>query len=130
MKRKRKVGRPRKFRNGDIVNVNDTNKGVPEYVGVVVKHRLRGTKSEYNIIPLTGNHRRYGPTAWRLSNMMVKTGQRSSTGSIVTFRANEWLEEQLPEGRGCDCHCCVHEAQPLKAFNVWTGGMKAEDYDR
>lgn len=124
-KRKRKVGRPRKFKLSDIIRIKETGT-----IGVVVRHRMRGTKSEYCVIPLTGGKRRFGPSSWKSSADIETTGQRSSTGSLVTYRANEWLEEQLPEGRGCVCHCCVHEAQPRKAFSRQTGVMKAEDYDR
>ena len=122
-KRKRPVGRPRKFRNGDIIKNEDGT------LGVVVQHRLRQTKSEYNVIPLTKGYRRYGVSSWKLSNIITNTGRRSSTGSLVTYRANLWLDEQLPEGRGCLCHCCVHEAMPRKSFSRHTGAMKDEDYE-
>ena len=123
-KHKRKVGRPKKFRLSDIVQHKETGA-----IAVVVKHRMRGTKSEYCVIPLTGGKRRFGPSSWRGAETLDATGLRSSTGSLVTYRANEWLDEQLPEGRGCLCHCCVHEAQPRKAFSTRTGVMRAEDYD-
>lgn len=107
---------PRKFRLTDIVTDGHTNY-------VIVDHRVRGTKAEYRVVPVTGRRQRFGRAAWRMSNELHPTGERSAKGSLVTYRANEWLKAEL-DGRGCECHCCVHTAIPRGAFNQFTGEMK------
>ncbi len=120
VRRKRGAGRPRKFKLGEIIlDANDYK--------VVVEHRLRGTKSEYRVIPLNGASKRFGPAAWRSSGLLTRTGRVSATGSILTYRANEWLDRELPEGRGCACQCCVHSAIPRNVFKVSTGEMMDDD---
>ena len=119
-KAKRKRGRPRHFSNGDIA----------EHEGnmyVVVDHRMRNTKSEYRLVPLTKGYKRFGTAIWRQSYLISVTGLKSNTATVVTYRANKWLEEATPEGRGCACQCCVHEAQPHKAFSVHTGIFREDD---
>ena len=118
---KRRVGRPRKFKLGEIIKYD---KGL----GVVVAHRLRRTKSEYRIVPVSGGRKRYGRAAWKNSAELKTNGEHSATGSLVTYRANRWLNGELPEGRGCFCECCIHEAIPRKSFSRFTGAMKEEDY--
>jgi len=117
---KHRVGRPRKFKLTEIVTVD----GRP---AAVVDHRMRGTKAEYRIVPLTRGHRRFGPASWRSTTDLVTTGKFSWTGALVTYRANEWLEAELPEGRGCKCMCCAHTAIPRAAFSRHTGIMKEHD---
>ena len=120
VRRKRGAGRPRKFKLGEIILDDNEFK-------VVVEHRLRGTKSEYRVIPLDGSSHRYGRAAWQSSGRLIPTGRHSSTGSILTYRANNWLDKELPEGRGCACQCCVHSAIPRNVFKVSTGEMMADD---
>ena len=117
---KKNVGRPRKFKLGDIVTDLHT-----DYV--IVDHQLRGTKSEYRVVPLNRRYERYGRAAWRNSAEFTATDVHSSSGSLVTYRANRKLEEELPGGRGCACECCVHTAIPRDAFNKFTGEMKDDD---
>jgi len=118
-KAKRGRGRPRHFSNGDIAL-----HGGQKYV--VVDHRMRNTKSEYRLVPLNAAYKRYGSAIWRQSYLLEVTGLRSNTATVVTYRANRWLEEATPEGRGCVCQCCVHEAQPTRGFSVHTGTFKED----
>ena len=118
-KRKRKVGRPRKFKLSEIVLFDN-------HTFVVVAHRLRGTKSEYRVIPLTGGRQRYGRALWKIAADLTAAGEFSSTGSLLVYRANEWLENELSDGRGCRCHCCPHTAIPRGMFSIHTGIMKGE----
>lgn len=111
-----KRGRPRKFKNRDIVIHNQT-----EQTYVVVDHQLRGTKAEYKVIPLNGQKQRYGRASWVESNWLDPTGMKSSAGSMVTYRSNKFLEQEV--GRGCDCQCCIHAAMPRRDFNHITGEM-------
>lgn len=113
-----KQGRPRKFNLGDIVNYDGEWQ-------VVVDHRLRGTKSEYRCIALNYKRKRYGRAVWRSSGLLTATGEHSNTGSILTYRANEYLEAEL--GRGCDCHCCIHTAIPRSEFNRASGELREAD---
>jgi len=119
---KERRGRPRRFKFGEIVLEGDLAR-------VVVDHRTRMYKAEYRIIPLNGSSRRYGRAVWRASHLLQSAGKFSSTASLATYRANNWLDETLPEGRGCDCQCCVHEKQPHQAFSNITGKFLGEDDD-
>ena len=120
MKRKRGRGRPRGFYNRDIIHYTDR-------LYVVVDHRMRGAKSEYRLIPITPGHRRAGAAIWAQSYKMTNTGRKSGTGTVLTYRANTFLEEELPEGRGCKCQCCIHEAQPRRSLSRWTGDLKDDE---
>ncbi len=114
-----KRGRPRKFKLGEIVTSTLT-----QGLFVVVDHQLRGTKAEYRVVPLSGGRQRYGRAAWVNTAFLQTAGEYSSTGSLVTYRANEYLQAELPEGRGCACQCCIHEAQPRSGFSIHTGDFK------
>lgn len=114
-----KIGRPRKFKLGAIAQHEDG------HLCVIVDHQIRGTKSEYRVIPLDGRRRRYGRVAWTETSKLSPVGEKSR-GSIVTYRANRMMEQDLG-GRGCGCECCVHTAIPLSAFNHHTGDMKEEE---
>ena len=119
-KHKRKVGRPRKFKLSEIV----LHQG---QTYVVVAHRLRGTKSEYRVVPLTGGRQRYGRALWKIAAELEAAGEFSATGSLLVYRANEWLDKELDGGRGCRCHCCPHTAIPRGMFSIHTGIMKDVD---
>jgi len=119
-KHKRKPGRPRKFKLSEIV----LHQG---QTYVVVAHRLRGTKSEYRVVPLTGGRQRYGRALWKIAAELEAAGEFSATGSLLVYRANEWLDKELDGGRGCRCHCCPHTAIPRGMFSIHTGIMKDVD---
>jgi len=110
-----KPGRPRKFKLGAIVTDLDGN------FYIVVDHQLRGTKSEYRIVPTNNRYERFGRAVWVESNKLEATGMRSSRGSLVTYRANQMLEREV--GRGCLCEYCAHTAMPRRDFNKVTGEM-------
>ena len=117
---KRKRGRPRGFKNRDIAQYNNN-------LYIVVDHRMRGTKSEYRLVPYSRGQKRTGHAIWVQSYRMLNTGAKSNTKAAVsTYRANRGLDESLPDGRGCRCECCVHEAIPRTFFDRWTGEYKDE----
>lgn len=120
MRGKETRGRPRKFKLGAIVQDPTT-----ENLYIVVDHQLRGTKSEYRVIPTNGRYERFGRASWVESSNLEPIGKRSSKGSLVTYRANQMLEGEV--GRGCQCECCIHTAMPRRDFNMFTGDMV--DYD-
>jgi hypothetical protein len=105
------MGRPRKFKLGDIV-WDDFR----QQHSVVVNYRRSGTVSESRCIALDKRLRRRGDAYWERVQNLEPTAYRSQTGSIKTYLANELLEQQL-EGRGCSCQCCIHEAQERSMFN-------------
>lgn len=116
------MGRPRKFKLGEIVHRLD----MEMRLAVIVDHQVQGTKSLYRVIPMDGQKRRFGRAKWVDSNLLGPAGMRSKTASVLTYRANEKLEAELPEGRGCDCMCCVHTADPHAAYNHVTGEFRDE----
>lgn len=109
-------GRPRKFKLGVIVRDEDNQ------LYVIVDHQLRGTKSEYRCLPVNNRFERFGGAVWIPSNEIWPIGKRSAKGSLVTYRANEVLEDE-GDGRGCRCQCCVHVAMPRNVFNKFTGEL-------
>lgn len=115
--RARRVGRPYKHKLGAIVTHRDTGQ-----MYVAVDRRSRGTKSEYRVIPLTGRHQRYGPATWVNTSLLEKAGKHSHTASVLTYRANEYLDAEV--GRECDCHCCVHTRIPHQEFKRASGEWK------
>lgn len=119
------MGRPRKFKNGEVVRRTDY-----DTLGVIVDHRIRGTKSEYRIVPVNNRIERFGRAAWVVASDLVgdALGRFSSKGTILTYRANEWLDAEIG-GRGCDCHCCVHTAQDRSMWNHHTGELRRLDND-
>ena len=119
-KRKGKVGRPRKFKNGAVAKWAITGQ-----LYHVVDHRLRGTKAEYRCVPVNARNERFGRARWISSSELIAGdgNAKRSSGSIKTYRANQKLDEQLG-GRGCDCQCCVHTAIPLDMFSTNTGEFK------
>lgn len=117
-----KPGRKPKFKQGAIV----TSVLHPGKMFVTVDRRTRLAKAEYRCIPVSGNRNRYGRAIWIQSHNLTGTGERSGTGSILTYRANENLDAEL-EGRGCKCQCCIHVAMPKSGFVVPTGRMKFDD---
>jgi len=117
---KPKVGRPPKFKLGTIA-VDDDGQ-----TWVLVERRMSGFKSQYRGIRTNGRRRRYGRAKWMLSNVLTDTGEKSTKGSIVTYRANEAMDKEL-DGRGCECQCCVHQAIPRSAFNRHTGEWREDE---
>lgn len=113
------VGRPRKFQLADIV---EDDKG---RLYVVVDHKTEYTVSYYRVVPVTRRFERYGRAVWRTPQSLQATGRRSLSASVLTYRANQKLDEEL-EGRGCDCHCCIHYSLPTTDFNTRTGEYRDE----
>ena len=118
--RRRGKGRPPKFRFGAIVVDPDGQ------TWVMVDRRVKGTKSQYRGIRLTGGRRRFGPAKWMPSNILVATGERSTKGSVLTYRANEGMKAELG-GRGCECQCCIHTALPRSGFKRKSGEWKEDE---
>jgi len=116
------MGRRRKFRLADIVWDGGR-------LSVVVDYRVRGSVSEYRVVPISGKRRRYGRASWRRAMDLHASGERSNTASLLTYRANQHLDDALDD-RGCDCECCIHTAQPRSDFSHITGIMKGADDDR
>jgi len=115
---KKTAGRPRKLKPRDIARHRHT-----EQLYAVVKHRTAyGTKSQYLCIPLNGQQQKYGRAAWILAADLQPTGRVSKVQTITTYYANEELDEGTPEGRGCDCQCCIHESFPHTNF-TYSGRM-------
>jgi hypothetical protein len=108
------AGRPRKFKNRDIVKDDNGN------LYVVVGRRLRGVaKAEYRCIPVNKRYERFGGAQWIESNLIHPTGVKSNTASIVTYKANELLNDESEPDRGCRCQCCIHVALPASAFTQY-----------
>lgn len=115
------MGRHRKFKLASYVT--DRKHGG---MFIVVDYRVRGNKSEYKITPTNAKHQRFGPAAWRGAEELDTLNMKSSTGSLLTYRANEWLKEQYDGDRGCECQCCIHTAEPRSDYSRMTGVMKDE----
>ena len=115
------AGRPRKFKNRDIVQHTETGQ-----LYAIVGHRTIGTKAQYRCMPLNGRLEKYGRTIWIISAALEATGMVSNQAVITTYNSNRMLDDGLPEGRGCDCDCCVHVAMPIAD---WThmGRMRGTD---
>jgi hypothetical protein len=125
------MGRPKKFKLGDIAWDPERNQHA-----VVVNYRIQQTTSMVRLIPLDYHLRRRGDAYWERVQHVETTGNRSQTGSIKTYLANELLDKQLSRfdenGRGCSCQCCIHEAQNRANFNnkgEWNGQERAAGED-
>ena len=116
------AGRPPKFNNRDIVQHKETN----QLYAVVGRRTLGQTRSEYRCMPLNGRLERYGRTIWIDTSKLDETGWVSHQSVMTVYRSNRMLEDNLPEGRGCDCDCCIHTAMPLQD---WTHMGNMRDYD-
>ena len=102
--RRPKRGRPRKFKNKQIV----WQEAVDSY-GVIVDYKQDESGHGYyrvvNIHRLHGG-RMYGPANWRQSFELQPTEFKYKRGP-VTYRKNLALGD-----RGCSCNCCIHVAIP------------------
>ena len=100
------MGRHRKHLLGDIVESQGR-------YWVVVEFREE-PGSRYRVIPLDAQKRRRGDAVWAPSWELLSTGEHSGTASLKTYRANQ----SMPD-RGCECHCCIHEAYGLGEWTNW-----------
>lgn len=97
MPRAKGPGRPRKFTMGAVVNCP------PLQEGVVVDYKANPKDSYYRVVRMGDRKAR-----WFSSTALSDTG-RVNVDVLRIYRANERLVE-----RGCDSHCCVHQAVPRR----------------
>ncbi len=96
MPRAKGPGRPRKFVMGAAVNS-------PQGLAVVVDYKATPKDSYYRIVRMSDRKAR-----WYSSTSLSDTG-RINIDWLRIYRANERLAD-----RGCDSHCCVHQAIPRR----------------
>ncbi len=95
-------GRPRKFTMGAVANSSDGE-------GVVVAYKANPKDSYYRIVRMSDRKAR-----WYSSTSLSDTG-RVNTDVLRTYRANERFDDKEKGwSRGCDSHCCVHQAIPRR----------------
>ncbi len=99
MPRAKGPGRPRKFIMGAAVNS-------PQGVAVVVDYKANPKDSYYRIVRMSDRKAR-----WYSSTSLSDTG-RINLDVLRIYRANERFDDVV--GRGCDSHCCVHQAVPRR----------------
>jgi hypothetical protein len=112
------MGRPRKYRLGDVVSYE----GEP---AVVVDYRQDGRKrGSYRLIRLISlpAGRPYGPAVWVQSYKVDNNDWPDRRWTAVqNFRANSRLGD-----RGCTCQCCPHLAIPPSAVRS-DGTLEGEE---
>ena len=96
MPRAKGPGRPRKFGMGDVVES-------PQGSGVVVEYKATPKDSSYRIVRMSDRKAR-----WYSSTTLIGLGRRN-VDVLRIYRANERLAS-----RGCDSHCCMHQAVPRR----------------
>ena len=112
-KKKRSIHGRRKALPGHLVETPDGRRWV------VVDWKRAGSSGRYRCVPLTRNYRRYGPARWFPAEDLTRTGGKSKKAAVQSYRANEWLTENM--GRTCDCQCCIHVEYDHKDFSRATG---------
>ena len=105
MPRAKGPGRPRKFTMGAVVNYPSPIGGWAG-TGVVVEYKATPKDSSYRIVRMEDRKAR-----WYSSTVLSDTG-RVNTDVLRIYRANERFDDVV--GRGCDSHCCVHQAVPRR----------------
>jgi hypothetical protein len=77
--------------------------------GVVVDYKATPKDSSYRIVRMSDRKAR-----WYSSTVLYSTG-RKNIDVLRIYRANERFDDK-EEGwtRGCDAHCCVHQAIPRR----------------
>ena len=105
MPRAKGPGRPRKFTVGAVVNYPQPS-GL-QGQGVVVDYKATPKDSSYRIVRMEDRKAR-----WYSSTSLSDTG-RVNTDVLRIYRGNERFEDTDAD-RGCDSHCCVHQAVPRR----------------